>query len=161
MKQIIILEKDTATSTAISKLALALNLLPTVLLRWSSNAKTISLKDVAAVFANVETPGNNLEEIIQYFCLEPRKNNTREIPVFFLYSRENSEMYEAVKELPHSGEIKKPFKLEELYTLCEQKLDLSEMRRQEFSSRSRLKHYVDFASDFESWLNSLNNLLNR
>ncbi len=156
-KKVLIIEKDTATINQLSRLLVALRLEPIVLYNWSSVSRLPMKDEIIAVFVAVEIQNINVREIVDEFRNEA--NPQLEPPVFYLYLSEFSEMYKKAVRIPHRGELKKLIRLDDLYNMLSQNIDLAAIPYDELTSSEILPRYESYHSSLQEWLNRLAEML--
>jgi len=156
-KKVLIIEKDTATINQLSRLLLALRLEPIVLYNWSSVSRLTMKDEITAVFVAVEIQNINVREIVDEFRNEAHPE--LEPPVFYLYLSEFSEMYKKAVRIPHRGELKKLVRLEDMYNMMSQNLDLEAIPYDELSNSEILPRYESYHASLQDWLNRLAEML--
>lgn len=157
--KILIIEKDTATINAISRLIAALNYQPVVLYTWSEFSRSFSKSEVAAVFIDVEIPMIKVDKVVEEFNQGNIVNEEEAVPIFFIYSKDTSELYINARKLPHIGEIQKPVNIERVYYMLEQNLEIESLPYEELSFHGELKLFEDSLSGYKDWLKKVGSLL--
>lgn len=157
--KILIIEKDTATINAISRLVAALNYQPVILYTWSEFSRSFSKNEVAAVFINVEIPMIKVDKVIDEFYQGDKVDEEENISIFYIYSKDSSELYINAQKLPHTDEVQKPVNIERVYYMLEQNLKLEILPYEELSFHGDLKQFEDFLSGYKDWLKKVGSLL--
>jgi len=160
MNRILIIERESSSIALLKRMIEALNFRPTVNLAWSSSINLIPLNEVRAVFLNVEMPRLDINAVVNYFNIYTGPNNFK-IPVYFLISQKDADIHEKIKFFKHAGVLSKPFKLEEIYYLLEKNLKLSNITFDQFDLHYNLNKFKEYSNELESWLSSLNTLMNK
>ncbi len=157
MKTILIIEKESYTANAISRLVQALNFKPVIIFRLDS--LTINREKVAAIFLNIEIPILNIKRVLSEF-MDQEKSGKLLVPVFFLYSREDSDSFKESIELPHTAAIKKPFTLERIYSLLEKHVEFERDQTVHAVFKDNLEGFWNFAHEFKDWLVRFGKIIN-
>lgn len=157
--KILIIEKDTATINAISRLVAALNYQPVVLYTWSEFSRSFSKSEVAAVFIDVEIPMIKVDKVVEEFYQVDKVDEEENIPIFFIYSKDASELYINAQKLPHTDEVQKPVNIEQVYYMMEQNLKIESLPYEELSFHGELKLFEDSLSGYKDWLKKVGSLL--
>ncbi len=123
-QKILLIDNDESTIQLFMQVAAALNIDYLILHNWSRTVKLPDKKSIKAVFINVELNFLDLSQLWKEFMSEQSETS---IPIFLLFSRTFSKCYLAAKKLPHSGEIKKPLKAEELFEVLSTCINLEQM----------------------------------
>lgn len=154
--KILILDNDTNAIGTISELLVLLNFEPIILHNWSNQLKSIQSGALAALFINLELPSLKVDNIVEYFCDSAKKLL---IPVFFTYARTFAPAVLKAEKLPHSGKIKKPLKMDELYTLMQQHLKIEPLRCKDSEYQDNLNRFQKNYEGYARWLNNVGNTL--
>jgi hypothetical protein len=160
MRRILILDKDTVSSQAISRLARAMNLEPLVLLNWDVENYRVQFSETVAVFVNIEMPSLPVAEIEDYFN-GPEASFEREIPLVFLFAREYSQLYDRNSEIPHFGELKKPVDLERVFHILDPIVTETEILHENLIAESKLSLFEEYYSEISGWFETYSNLVRR
>ncbi len=155
MGKILLIEKDIQTITAISLLLATLGHEILVIHNWPSRVKTLENERPLAVIVDVEMHSVHVDKLADSF-----PQNTKEsIPLFFLYSRTFSPKFVNAQEYPHSGTLKKPIHLDELYSLLEKKIEFKDIPEDESDYPFKLVSYKKIEREYTEWVDQLNSLL--
>ncbi len=157
MKTILIIEKESYTANAISRLVQALNFKPVIVFRLDS--LQVNRDKVAAIFLNIEIPILNIKRVLSEF-IDPQNSGRLLVPVFYLYSREDSDAYKEAIELPHTAKVKKPFSLERIYSLLEKHVEFERDQTVHAIFKDNLEGFWNFAHEFKDWLLRFGKLIN-
>ena len=157
MKTILIIEKESYTANAISRLVQALNFKPVVIFRLDSIH--VNREKVAAIFLNIEIPILNIKRVLSEF-MDAESGSQLIVPVFYLFSREDSDAYKEAMELPHTAEIKKPFTLERIYSLLEKHVEFEHDQTVHAIFKDNLESFWNFAHEFKDWLTRFGQFVN-
>lgn len=152
-KKILILDKDSNTVNALSRLIVALDYEAILVYNWQVSQKNIKMDQVQAVFIDIEIPMIKVDEVVSVFLMDAKTNYNLTIPIFFLYTKRNSKYYNKWINLPHTEAIRKPIRLAELYDLLNTYLPLQQDKRLQESELIKLQEFQNFSIEFHSWLN--------
>ena len=158
MNKILIIDRDSSTLNDISRLLTALKFEPIVAFN-SSSVVGIIRDEIAGIFIDVESKIISAEDIIKYFNGPQKITNNNVIPVFLMYSNDESAHVEHAKKLLHTEMIKKPFTLESIFNILYQHLNLNEFQYEQFSNRYKLEQLKSYSVSLSGWLEKLGSLL--
>lgn len=156
MKRILILERETSTINLLKPMIEAMNFYPTIMLNWNTSLN-LSFSELAAVFINIELPRIDISKMVNYFDALGQPT----IPIYLLVSQKKLELYENVKNIRHNGKLIKPFKIEEIYYLLDNQLNLNQISLDEFDLYYHHKKFVEYKDELHNWLESLKTLVKK
>lgn len=154
MKEIVIIDRDTATSNSISRLADAMRMKPVNLVSWNAGAYQFDSEITGVIFVNIEMQNINVQELVK--TLSKMEAN---IPLVFIFSDRESVAYKDFQTLPHQAELLKPFKVELVYHLLHRyiKQNISNTLADVYAEYSE---FLSGLSGFEHWMKNLKVLVN-
>ncbi len=155
MRKILLIEKDIQTVTAISLLLAALGQETLVVHNWPSRIKVLEAEKPLAVIVDVEMHSVHIDKLADSFP----QNTEHSVPLYYLYSRTFAPKFVKAQEYPHSGALKKPIQLDELYLSLEQKIKFKDIPEDGSDYRSKLVSYKKVEHEYTEWVEQLNGLL--
>ncbi len=158
MQKIIVVDKDSSTLNDISRLVTSINFEPIVAYNFNNALSGIGVKEIAAVFIDVETKMVNPRDLQNY--LNSRAESNSKTPVIFMYTNRDSKLVEEAMQVAHDAELQKPFSLEELFELLQNQLNLNQDDFTGLTNYDKLDNYERFAANMDEWLSKLGTVLN-
>jgi len=159
VERFLIIERESLTISKIVQLAEALTFTPTVHLNWNPSISKLKKEEVAAIFINIELKNIRIDEITKQFNISTGQSSSKKIPLFYLYTYENSENFKKAMQYHYTEKLQKPFKLENLYFLIEKYLELDFVRTENFEGKNKLRKLKDFSEEMKIWMQHLNQLI--
>lgn len=157
-KKIIIIEKDSAIVKVLTGLVEALNYDAQIVYNWKLTAD-LKIEEVEAVFIDIEMPIIRVDDVVKTFVDTSANGSQLRVPVFFLYTKQESEYYKKWTTLPHTEAIRKPFQLEDIYEHMKDHMDISDEFVYDHPEKIKLGEFTEYSTDFREWLQKFESII--
>jgi len=151
MAKVLLIDKDIHTINPLTIFLATLDLETVLVHNWPSQVKSLELEKPELVFVNVELPTVHIDKVFESF--------NKSSPIIYFYSRTFDPMYIKAKEFPYSGDLKKPVRMDEVYTLLEKFIQINNLPGRISDYYSQLSGHKVFQSEFSDWVRKLKTVL--